>query len=36
VRERLCGPDKKLAALARKADGPHQALLLRLLEQPEG
>ena len=32
VRERLCGPDKKLAALARKAEDPRKALLLRLLE----
>lgn len=32
VRERLFGSDKKLAALARKADGPHKARLLRLLE----
>ena len=32
VRERLFGSDKKLAALARKADEPNKALLLRLLE----
>lgn len=33
VRERLYGSDKKLAALARKADEPKKALLLRLLAQ---
>ncbi len=32
VRERLFGSDKKLAALARKAGGPHKARLLRLLD----
>lgn len=31
VRERLFGSDKKLAALARKAEAPHKALLSRLL-----
>jgi len=33
VRERLCGPDKKLAAEARKADPERRARLLRLLGQ---
>lgn len=32
VRERLFGSDRKLAALARKAEEPRKALLLRLLE----
>lgn len=31
VRERLCGPDKKLAIEARKAEGARKTLLLRLL-----
>ncbi len=33
VRERLFGSDRKLAALARKAEDPRKALLMRLLEQ---
>lgn len=33
VRERLCGPDRKLAAQARKADPTRRARLLRLLGQ---
>ncbi|WP_313702568.1 DUF6138 family protein [Achromobacter sp.] len=33
VRERLFGSDKKLAALARKAEEPKKSLLLRLLAQ---
>jgi len=36
VRERLFGPDKKLAALARKAEEPFKALLLRLLSPQDG
>lgn len=36
VRERLFGPDKKLTALARKAEEPFKALLLRLLSPQDG